>query len=146
MLGFLAGVPGKLASVLTTVSSILDHLGENLSADRSVLIDRLDATVSSRAPATSALSNAIWTNARASMLDGMFRIKSIQRGVVFAGGGTSVTITAVNPANSVVSLLGASGSAGPVEILRVELTNATTVTCWSSPFASSVGWQVVEYY
>jgi len=41
---------------------------------RAVLLDRLDATISSRAPANTALSNAQWTNNRAGLLDRLSNI------------------------------------------------------------------------
>lgn len=54
----LAGVPGKLKTLL-----------DRLTAARAGYLDRLDATISSRAAASTALSNATWTNTRAGKLD-----------------------------------------------------------------------------
>lgn len=75
MLGFLAGIPGRLKTVA-------DHLSTYLSSTRCARIDYLDAAISGRAPAGTALSNATWTDARAGFLDmavsGVARIKSIQ--------------------------------------------------------------------
>lgn len=62
MIDFLAGVPGKLAAIYT-------HLTSYLSSTRAAKIDNLDTTISSRAEASTALTNATWTNARAGYLD-----------------------------------------------------------------------------
>ena len=54
----LAGVPGKLKTML-----------DRLTATRAANLDKLDANVSTRAAASTALSNAVWTDARAVKLD-----------------------------------------------------------------------------
>ena len=59
MIGILLGIPGKLQTLLTRITSTG---GANLDS-------KLDATVSSRAAAATALSTAQWTNARAGYLD-----------------------------------------------------------------------------
>jgi hypothetical protein len=58
MIGILASIPGKLTTLLS-----------RLTAARAANLDNLDATVSTRALASSALSNAQWTNTRATRLD-----------------------------------------------------------------------------
>ena len=58
MIDFLLGVPGKLKT-----------LTDRLTSGRAANLDNLNATVSSRAAAASALSNATWTDARAGKLD-----------------------------------------------------------------------------
>lgn len=72
-------------------------------------------------------------------------IKSVQRGMSGAG---SITISAINPAKSVVYLIGfpLDGSGvGAAAKAAVTISDSThiSVTCWSS---LKVGWQVVEYY
>ena len=62
MIDFLLGVPGKLKTVI-------DHLTTHLSSTRAAKIDNLDATISTRAAASTALSTATWTTARAEKLD-----------------------------------------------------------------------------
>lgn len=62
MIDFLLGVPGKL-------KTISDHLTTNLSTTRAAKVDNLDAAISTRAPASTALTNATWTNARAEKID-----------------------------------------------------------------------------
>lgn len=79
-------------------------------------------------------------------------IKSIQRGTItIAGSSTSntATITSVNTAKSIISLLGtASTETSTANVLaHVALTNATTVTATRGGSTGSlvVGYQVVEY-
>lgn len=62
---FLAGLPSKLKVLV-----------DRLTSARAANLDNLNATVSSRAPASTALSNAVWTDTRAGKLD------SIERAVV----------------------------------------------------------------
>jgi len=80
-------------------------------------------------------------------------IKSIQRGTIdFTGGGTNTptaTITAVNTAKAVLTLLGFTTDTGGAEV-RVALTDSTTVTATRNVAvqgaAITAGFQVVEYY
>lgn len=58
MIAFLLGVPGKLKTLL-----------DRLTATRAGLLDNLDAAISTRALASTALSNATWTGALASLLN-----------------------------------------------------------------------------
>lgn len=146
MSAFLLGVPGKLKALL-----------DRLTADRAGYLDRLDATVSSRAPASTALSSATWTGPRAAKLDEI-GIKSIQRGtIVVSAGGTSTgsntaTISAVATGKAVPLFLGMTVESGVPDMTpigRVELTNATTVTALLSNLGTGtisfrVGYAVVE--
>lgn len=54
----LAGVPGKLKTLI-----------DRLTATRAANLDKLDANITTRAPASTALSNAVWSDARAGKLD-----------------------------------------------------------------------------
>lgn len=56
----LMGIPGKLKTLL-----------DRLTATRAGYLDNLDATVSSRAPSSTALSTSNWTAARAGYLDNL---------------------------------------------------------------------------
>lgn len=58
MWALLAGVPGRLKTLI-----------DRLTATRAANLDNLNATVSSRAPADTALSTATWTGTRAGKLD-----------------------------------------------------------------------------
>lgn len=86
--------------------------------------------------------------------DGARAIKSIQRVTVSIASGASVgntTITAVNPAKSVLSYLGGMGvdsGAGAAWIPLLSLFNSTTVraTAPGNTGGISMGVQVVEYW
>lgn len=54
----LAGVPGKLKTLI-----------DRLTATRAANLDKLDANITTRAAASTALTNAVWTDARAGKLD-----------------------------------------------------------------------------
>lgn len=58
MLMMLAGLPGKMKQLL-----------DRLSAARAANLDRIDTSISSRAPANTALLRAVWSDARAAALD-----------------------------------------------------------------------------
>lgn len=58
MLAILAGVPGKLKTLI-----------DRLTSTRAANLDNLNATITSRAAASTALSNATWTDGRAAKLD-----------------------------------------------------------------------------
>lgn len=58
MWALLAGVPGRLKTLI-----------DRLTAARAANLDSIDATISSRAPANTALSTATWTGTRAANLD-----------------------------------------------------------------------------
>lgn len=150
MVELLAGVPGKLKTLLG-----------RFTATRAAALDNLDAAVSSRAPASSAVSSAVLTPARIAYLDNIaaapVRIKSIQRGTItiFNGGaGTATgtaTITAVVMAKTELRLLGwtcnsVSGQDSP----RIELTSTTTITATrttnNNTMVNVVSWELTEYY
>lgn len=57
------------ATLFARLRQIYEYLTANLSSARVSKIDNLDTTMSSRAPASTALSNTIWTNTRAGYLD-----------------------------------------------------------------------------
>ena len=69
----LAGVPGKLKV-----------LADRLTSTRAANLDRLDANVSTRAAASTALSNAVWTDARAGKLD-LVAVRPLDKPPVSAG-------------------------------------------------------------
>jgi len=54
----LAGVPGKLKTLI-----------DRLTATRAANLDKLDANITTRAASATALSNAVWSDARAGKLD-----------------------------------------------------------------------------
>lgn len=64
---FLAGVPGKLAKLVTRLAP--SGYAQTLTDARVSALDKLDATVDSRAPKSTALSSAMWTDTKAGYLD-----------------------------------------------------------------------------
>ena len=78
-------------------------------------------------------------------------IKSIQRGVIntTSTATATATISAVNPAKSILSTTG-SNTHPPSNIWSyLSLTNSTTITATvsvSNANASAIAWQLVEYY
>lgn len=151
MSAFLFGVPGKLKTLL-----------DRLTATRAGYLDRIDATVSSRAPASTALDSSVWTGTKAGYLDAavtsrLGSIKAIYKGTISvttsgssptAGGGTA-TITAVVDAKTLIFNLGVNDGQNSTPWCRVELTNTTTVTAYvkanSTAGTFTVGYMVVEF-
>jgi hypothetical protein len=110
MMPALMGLPAK-------AKAIYDHLTNYLPSTRAAKIDNLDAAISSRAVASTALSNATWTGALAAILGNTIQttvIASIQTGYVtvpspLAGSGEDayygdVTITGVSSTQKCVVL------------------------------------------
>lgn len=89
-------------------------------------------------------------------------IKSIQRGTISIGGGDAVivgtaTISAVNTAKSQLRHMGSVSGGALTDVVRLALTNATTVTAsrstaWDASgtnggaLTSVVSWELTEYY
>lgn len=134
------GIPGKLKTLLV----------DRLTAARAALLDNLsnlDAAISTRAAASTALSNTTWTATKAGYLDQAISslpasaIKSIQSDflpITVATVGTGedlkyvdVTITSVDTAKCFVSFVGgsASGNAGNCYIKSGSGTTSVTYMC-----------------
>ena len=78
MLESLYGLPGKIKTLLDRLTAAragyLDSInpaGTGWNSTRAGYVDRLDAAVSTRAPASTALSTATWTATRAGYLDNL---------------------------------------------------------------------------
>ncbi len=67
-------------TLFARLKQIYDYLTGNLSSTRVAKIDNLDATISSRAAASTALSSATWTSARAANLDKIQAIMNTPNG------------------------------------------------------------------
>jgi hypothetical protein len=166
MIDFLLGVPGKLATIYTYLTSYL-------SATRCAKIDNLDVNIISRAPSSTALSTAVWSNATADKINlgGIpGTVKSIQSGYVNAAGTVGaagaedekyldVTIAAVVVAKCVVQVspgfynrFVANGVDGNMEVYPEIRSGRVTSTTnlrlgAASPVNSIRGrWAVIEYY
>lgn len=153
MIDFLLGVPGKL-------KTISDWLTTYWTAARAAKVDNLDAAITTRAAASTALTNATWSDAKAGYLDGAISgrlgsIKAIYTGnVTIANGASSgtATITAVNTGKAICFGRGFNpvGWASALSIDQVPiivLTNSTTVTATRGATANglSVAYTVVEF-
>lgn len=166
MIDFLLGVPGKL-------KTITDYLTTNLSTTRAAKIDNLDAAMSTRAAAATALSTATWTSDTAAKINSggiPGTVKSIQSGfvnsVATTGGAGSedekyldVTIAAVVVAKCVVqvmpgfyNLFVANGFDGNMtvypEIRSGRVTSPTNLRLGGHAVLGSIRgrWTVIEYY
>lgn len=68
----LLGIPAQLKTLVTRLSATwaakVDTLATDWTTARAAKVDNLDTTMSSRAAAATALTNATWTDARASYL------------------------------------------------------------------------------
>ena len=129
MFDFIAGLPGQMATLLA-----------RLTATRATNLDNLDAAVSTRAAASTALSTATWTGARAANLDTIpslltSAIKSIQQISLSLASvsSASATITSVNTAKAIVVPAGAWLSGGTSitaadTAVMLNMTSATNVT------------------
>lgn len=91
----------------------LKALADRLTAPRAAALDYLDAAVSTRAPAATAVSNAIWTDALAAALAGIARLERAEvlsvSGSTGAGTGVKaidITVPAVNTAKAVAFVSG----------------------------------------
>ena len=147
------GATGDAANASGSIfARLAEILTNRLTAARAAF---LDVAISSRAPASTALSTATWTAARASYLDQIptintkAGIKSLQRGLAAVSGSSSIdiTIATVDTTKTVVSLL-SSGNVGTGYIFSLQLLNATTLRIVISPSSFSAGnlsWQVIEY-
>jgi len=93
MIDLLLGVPGKLKSVY-------DYLTTYLSSTRCAKIDNLNVAVDTRAPASTALSNATWTSALATLLGTLAPVKS------------DLTVIAANFPTNIVQSATANGAIG----------------------------------
>jgi len=139
------GVPGKLKTLLG-----------RLTSTRATNLDYLDAAVTSRAAASTALSSATWTSTRAGYIDRLDAaistiptspINLIQRGQTDPTTTTTdVTITAVDMAKTVIHLLTDSGL-GFTSGAAVYLTSTTNlrIIVGNAGGTSVVSWEVVEY-
>ena len=142
-------------SLIATAIALLSDLLGRITPARADKLDQLDAAVSSRAPASTAVSNAVLTDARIGNLDNIaqapMRIKAIRRGQITIFPGTyykDETIPSCDPAKTELRLLGYYGSAG--DLVSVELVSATVIRARRSNESNTglhyVSWELTEYY
>lgn len=151
MLDFLAGVPGKLKTLI-----------DRLTSTRAANLDNLDAAISTRAAASTALSTATWTATKAGYLDmaisGVARIKSIQQvnssastGVSSGTWSGSITVTTVDVTKTIFVWTGETPPDETYYGTKIVLTNATTMTCsgrrtGSANTSVAISGFLVEFY
>ena len=148
MVEFLLGVPARLNAIATALAAG---------------IASLTSAIGTRAPAGTAVSNAVLTDARIGMMDNLAnianapaRIKSIQRGTInIPGGSTFATVTlgtTVDPNKCDVSNLGAVSIGNTISNFnvggRVQLVDGSSVRGWSGggTNAIDIGYQIVEFW
>ena len=164
----LAGVPGKLKMLLDRLTATRAANLDGLTSARTGYLDRLDATISSRAPASTALSTATWTAARAAKLDSTVLvngvIKSVQTGyadpaAILPNGAAgqdywhfNIGISAVGMNKSIV-LFQPMGVQSAAPLMTARLTSSTNLRIskrgQSAPadYGTAGGqWTVLEFY
>jgi hypothetical protein len=131
-------------SLLMGVTGRLKTLVDRLTSGRAANLDNLDAAVTTRAAASTALSTASWTSGRAANLDNLDAavssrlstvINSIQTGTITIPSGNNstvdATITSVNTSKAVVIPGGyylSGGVSDPNGVnVTLHLAGATTV-------------------
>ena len=159
MLEPLLGLPGRIKILIDRITST-----------RASNLDNLNATVSSRAPASTALSSSVWTGTKAGYVDTAISgrasqssvdaiptspIESVQRGLLTVGGADAppynVTISSVDLGKSVLTFSYGEDNAGaltPERLLWGRLTSSTNIRFDKyRPGVSTytIAWEVVEY-
>lgn len=150
-----SGVASNTATInaVSMGNAVLRWLGQDwnaISANNDVLFCRLEFTNSTTITAsrTGTASTAVVSYEVIEYVPGI--IHSIQRGTITTGLVGTATITAVNPAKSVVDYLGLTAdTTGDFRALPyLALTDATTVTATSigdGVVTNTIGYQVVEW-
>lgn len=158
-------------SLFAKINSLLSTLANHVAAwtsTRAAKLDNLDAAISSRASANTALSTAQWTNTRAGYLDKLNSgvavaslagklVKSVQRGVIelaIGVGSGNLTINAVDTSKAIIVPAGRCYDGGNnygdmFTNGMLTFTNSTTVNlerCSNSAGTLRVAVQVIEFY
>mgnify|MGYP006049776579 CR=1 FL=1 len=147
MIESLLGLPYKIKTLL-----------DRLTPDRAAKLDNVNDTITSRAPAASAVSNAVLTDARVGLLDNLVnlanapvRIKSINHYVheVLGNGAvlSSKTITPVDQTKSIILYQGCWTPSGGTCSGGVKFSG-TNVLCHGNTASNSISWSftVVEFW
>ena len=130
----LLGLPGQLKKLIDRL--VPSGSAQTLTDARVSALDNLNATVSSRAPSSTALSNATWTDARAARLDVAVSSVGIKAQANFVRD-TSVTTRTLGAFDSEMEGYGAAYTAGALTAgVYSELLSIT---------AAGYVWLVVTY-
>lgn len=148
MLAVLLSLPGRVKTIL-----------DRLTSTRAANLDKLDVNISTRAAASSALSNAVWTDAKAVLLDNLSniaappdRLKSRAHYEVVVSGTGAVssfqTIPSVFTTKTRLIFLGCWSPSGGTCSGGIKLAGATSVACFGNTSSSGMTWSftVEEYY
>ena len=139
-------------TLFARLKQIYDYLTGNLSTTRAAKIDNLNATISSRATASS-----VWTNGTRTLTSMPSVIKSIQRGTfkgnMEAGSSVSIPISEVNTSKAFVNLptsAARSSSTFHLGSLSARLRSSTLLYLkWSNTydgdFTREISWEVIEF-
>lgn len=95
-MSFLLGVPGKLNAISNSIATLLSRVSETV-------VNRIDAAVSSRAPASTALSTDQWSNGRAALLDELTKVEGVRTNPVLAAPTSFVTPLSIEQLQSGLS-------------------------------------------
>lgn len=131
------GLGGKLKTLI-----------DRLTATRAALLDNLDAAISTRAPAATALSNATWTSELASSLASAIRLDRAEilyiSGATGAGAGqknVDVTISAVTLGKAFAFVTGGFTSGMTPATAMARFTTPTNLhITYVNPNATSVAY------
>jgi len=159
MLEPLLGLPGRIKILMDRITST-----------RASNLDNLNASVSSRAPASTALSSSVWTGTRAGYLDASISgrasqssvdaiptspIKSVQRGLLTVGFADAppynVTISSVDLGKSMLTFSYGENNTSALTSERLlwgRLTSSTNIRFDKYRSAAStytIAWEVIEY-
>lgn len=105
-MSFLLGVPGKLNAIKANIDTLLSRLS-------TTVVGRIDSSISSRAPSSTALSTAQWTNSRASLLDELSKVENVRVNPILAAPisfSTTANVFGLGTALSFTSLSNSSAS------------------------------------
>lgn len=131
MSDFLLSVPARLRAVASNVTTLISRWTQTKA-------DYIDAAVSTRAPAGSALNNTVWTNARAARLDYLDSIYS--SALTSASNPLLSPMASVNNTVSIAGLLNITPPYGIFENSATTVGAATYVTVFDI-----VGAGVISY-
>ena len=144
------------SSIFAKLNNIIGAIADHVAIWTAAKAGNLDTTVSSRAPASTALSTAQWTNTRAGYLDKLNsgvtvgaltgkQIKSVQRGIAGPpnsgsfGATGNIAVATVDMTKSIVLCSGG-------ETAYARLTSATNIEYCTNSTNRSMAWQLIEFY
>lgn len=138
MMPALLGLPGKIKI-----------LADRLTAPRAALLDNLDAAISTRAPAATALSTATWTNALATALGAAIKLDRAEilyiTGSTGAGAGrktVDITVSAVTLGKAFALVTGGFvGTTTPAVAMARFTTTTNLQLLFNNPNTTSTGYE-----